>query len=159
MSKDLSIRFCAFLLILLCGCMSLEKVPPEQRSVQRIHEINLRQNQIFDKSLEWMARTFVDSKEVIELKDREGWKIIGKGITDFLAGGIAKINCRFTMVIDIKDGKYRTTYENLIGLFDYGRQPQALEHKDYIDQVKIKINEIDDSLYRFLGSLKATEKW
>jgi len=47
--------------------------------MQKVHEIDLTKNEIYDLSLEWMARTFFDNKEVVEIKDKENGKIIGKG--------------------------------------------------------------------------------
>ena len=43
----------------------------EDRSMQKVHEIDLTKNEIYDISLEWMARTFFDNKEVVEIKDKE----------------------------------------------------------------------------------------
>ena len=72
-----------FIGIALASCASVPVAPVEERSVQKVHDVDLTQNEIYDISLEWMARTFFDSKEVIELKDKDNGKIIGKGIVTF----------------------------------------------------------------------------
>jgi hypothetical protein len=53
--------------------------PIEERSMQKVHDIDLAKNEIYDKSLEWMAQTFSGSREVMELKDKDKGLIIGKG--------------------------------------------------------------------------------
>ena len=55
-----------FSMSILASCVTVPKTPevPEgERSLQKIHEIDLKKNEVFDKSLEWMAQTFVDSNE------------------------------------------------------------------------------------------------
>jgi hypothetical protein len=137
--------------------------PIEDRSMQYVHDVDLTKNEIYDISLDWMARTFFDTKEVIELKDKEDGKIIGKGIT-FFRGKIgwfsADIPCRFTMIIEAKDNKYRTTYNNFVGLWgeNYSR-PEPIEQKAYVDAVKAKLAVIDGDLYSYLKKSKTDTNW
>jgi hypothetical protein len=144
-------------IISFLGCVGMQVVPPEERVVQQVHEVDLTKDQIFSKCLEWMAQSFVDSKEVIELKDKENGKIIGKGVTDFMRAGVVSIPCRFTMIVEIKDSKYRTTYKNFIGL--YREQSVPLEHKGDIDQVKESLLVFDRDLYVYLTSSKKADDW
>ena len=149
--------------VALTSCASVPIAPIEDRSMQKVHEIDLTKNEIYDLSLEWMARTFFDSKEVIELKDKENGKIIGKGLT-FFSGKIgwfsADIPCRFTLIVEAKDNKYRTTYNNFVALHgeNYSR-PEPLEQKAYVDAVKAKLALIDDALYDYLKKSKSNTNW
>ena len=151
----------AFTIIISCVAPGgFQIVPQEERIVRQIHEVKLTKDEIFPKCLEWMAQTFVDSKEVVELKDKETGKIIGKGITNFMSGGIVSIPCRYTIVIDIKDYKYRTTYKNFIGLFgQYRNDPVPLKHKAYIDEVKTKLMSLDQDLFIYLTTAKKDDNW
>lgn len=57
--------------LLISGCAMTKPapvVPPEELTLQEIHEINLSKDAIFTKSLEWMAQAFVYSTQVIELQ-------------------------------------------------------------------------------------------
>jgi hypothetical protein len=149
--------------IALASCASMPVAPMEDRSMQYVHDVDLTKNEIYDISLDWMARTFFDTKEVIELKDKEDGKIIGKGIT-FFRGKIgwfsADIPCRFTMIIEAKDNKYRTTYNNFVGLWgeNYSR-PEPIEQKAYVDAVKAKLAVIDGDLYSYLKKSKTNTNW
>jgi hypothetical protein len=137
--------------------------PIEDRSMQKVHDIDLTKNEIYDTSLEWMAQTLSGPREVIELKDKDNGKIIGKGITSFrgkVGIGSTNVLCRFTLTVEAKDNKYRTTYSNFVGLWgeSYSR-PEPLEQKKYLDAVKSKLTRIDDDLYNYLKKSKSNNKW
>jgi hypothetical protein len=163
MNKTICYFLCVLSVIALASCASVPVAPVEDRSMQYVHDIDLTKNEIYDISLEWMARTFFDTREVIELKDKENGKIIGKGIT-FFRGKIgwfsADIPCRFTMIIEAKDNKYRATYNNFVGLYgeNYSR-PEPLEQKKYVDAVKAKLAAIDDDLYSYLKKSRSDTNW
>ena len=149
--------------IALASCASAPIAPIEDRSMQKVHEIDLTKNEIYDISLEWMARTFFDNKEVIEIKDKENGKIIGKGITTFkgkIGWFSANMPCRFTLIVEAKDNKYRTTYNNLVGLYGENQtRPEPLEQKEYVDAVMAKLAVIDDGLYSYLKKSKLKIDW
>jgi hypothetical protein len=110
-----------------------------------------------------MARTFFDKKEVIEIKDKDNGKIIGKGITMFkgkIGWFSANIPCRFSLIIEAKDNKYRTTYNNFVGLYGESQtRPEPLEKKEYVEAVKAKLADIDDDLYSYLKKSKSNTDW
>jgi hypothetical protein len=144
--------------ILLTACAGMMTiVPQEERSLQLVREIRLSKDQIFDKSLEWMAQTFVDSKSVIELKDRDNGKIIGKGVTKF-RNAVVYVPCRFTLILEVKDGKYRTTFTNFTGLWNDGSS-SLLEYKSQIDDVKASLVLINASLYEYLKNSNSSSNW
>ncbi len=156
-----------FSMFILASCVTTPQVPdvPEaERSLQKIHEINLNKNEIFDRSLEWVAQTFNDSKAVIELKDKETGKIIGKGISSFIVNsGLASvpIPCKFTLKLEAKDNKYRATYDNFIGMWElYGTSmPMPLKQKPHVDAIKEKMLQLDKSLYDHLIKAKSDSNW
>jgi hypothetical protein len=159
MLKALRLGVMITVLLALSACANLKVVPPEERQLQKVHEINMTKNEIFDKTLEWMAQSFTDSKAVIELKDKENGKIIGKGVTTF-TNVVAVIPCRFTMIVDIKDNKYRTTYNNFVGMWgQYQNQPRELKEQAFIDETITKLKALDTSLYIYLKNSKKTSDW
>ena len=154
---------CILSVIAFASCASVPVAPMEERSMQKVHDIDLTKNEIYDISLEWMARTFFDNKEVIEIKDKDNGKIIGKGITTFkgkIGWFSANIPCRFTLIVEAKDNKYRTTYNNLVGLYGENQtRPEPLEQKEYVDAVMAKLAVIDDGLYSYLKKSKSNTDW
>lgn len=154
---------CVFSVVALASCASAPIAPIEDRSMQKVHDVDLTKNEIYDISLEWMARTFFDKKEVIEIKDKDNGKIIGKGITMFkgkIGWFSANIPCRFSLIIEAKDNKYRTTYNNFVGLYGESQtRPEPLEKKEYVEAVKAKLADIDDDLYSYLKKSKSNTDW
>lgn len=135
-----------FTALFLTSCVTQKIVPIEERQVQVVHEVNLTKNQIFDKTLEWVAVTFTDSNVVIEIKDRDGGKIVGKGVTDYTNVNVpwAPYYCSFTFIIDIKDKKYRVMYNNFVDSY------YIIQSVSEVDSVKKNIINLDKSLNSFL---------
>lgn len=143
-------------LILICvimplvSCVHQKIVPVEDRQVQVVHEVDLTKDQIFDKTLEWMALTFNDSKAVIELKDRENGKIIGKGISRF---GIMGSTHSYVVIVDIKEKKYRATFKDFI----VSQSGSEINGPPFLEQVLEKMKYLESSLA--LHIKKAKEDW
>lgn len=86
-----------------------------------------KQIDLYNKSREWVVNTFVSSKAVLELDDKSGGILIGKGSAvypiqaDGLLWGTAlqDITVNFSIKIDCKQGKYQFKIYNLSGAF-YG---------------------------------------
>ena len=163
MNRIMHYFICVLSVIAFASCASAPIAPIEDRSMQKVHDIDLTKNEIYDASLEWMAQTFFDSREVIELKDKENGKIIGKGMTSFRGKTgwfSANTPCRFTLIVEAKDNKYRTTYTNFIGL--WGENQSRLEpvsEKAYVDAVKAKLAVMDDDLYGYLKKSRSKTDW
>lgn len=64
---------------------------------------------LFSKSVKWMADSFVDSKEVIQIKDKEAGSIVGSGTIDYVTKGFlgGKERMSFMVEITVKDFKSR----------------------------------------------------
>ena len=69
MNRIMRYFVCILSVSVFASCASAPIAPIEDRSMQKVHDIDLTKNEIYDMSLEWMARTFFDTKEVIELQD------------------------------------------------------------------------------------------
>src|SRR5664280_569957 len=158
MRKNMNVLL-AIILFLISGCAVTKQapvVPSEELTLQEVHEIALSKDAIFASSLEWMARTFVDSTE---LRDKENGKIIGKGMTEFY-NGETPTPCRFTIMIEAKDNKYRVTYSNFTGMWGAARNlPRPLWHAGHIEQVKAKLKKLDATLYAYLSEEKNRKDW
>jgi hypothetical protein len=71
---------------------------------------SVTQNELFVKANEWFAKTYNDSKEVIQLRDKESGKIVGKGAFRVYAHlmGIHDYGLvRYTIKLMIKEGRYK----------------------------------------------------
>jgi len=163
MNKTMHYCACILSVIALNSCASMPVAPIEDRSMQKVHDIDLKKDEIYEISLEWMTKTLSDSKGVFELIDKDSGKIIGTGLTSFIKKsfwGPEEIPCRFTVMVEAKYNKYKTTYNNFVGLSgkSYGRL-KPVEQKEYIDTVKAKLAIIDDNLYSYLKKYKSNTNW
>jgi hypothetical protein len=163
MNKIMYCCACILSVIALNSCASTPVAPIEDRSMQKVHDIDFAKDDIYEISLEWMTKTLSDSKGIFELKNKDQGKIIGTGLTFFIKKsfwGPVDVPCRFTIMVEAKDNKYKTTYSNFISLSgkSYGRL-KPVEEKEYIDAVKAKLAIVDDDLYRYLKKSKSNTKW
>lgn len=108
-------------LFLLVGCQTMADLPPEDRQIQAVHDVPMADKAvIFVRALEWVAATFRSAKSVIDVQDKDAGLIVAKGIIPN-GGRDAGIgvhrDIRLTIKLEIKDGRYRATYDNFIMIF------------------------------------------
>jgi len=155
-------RFTILTLIVFCGCASMmQTIPVEERQLIKIYEVpGTSKSEIYQKAISWVAKSFVDSKAVIEVQDKEAGTIIGKGIVRFKVGGAVTVPCRFTLTINIKDDKYRVSFEDLTAMWGtYENKPRPLElesERGYIEQVLTTLNAMAEDLYT---NIKSDSEW
>lgn len=106
----------------LSGCAALEPVSEANKTIESITEApNFTKDQIYTGSKVWIAENFKSAKSVIEYDSKEEGVIIGNGTTSYpctgmeclQAGAATDWKLQFTMRLDAKDGKFRTTFTNL----------------------------------------------
>ena len=105
--------------LLFIGCVSMSNLKPIDTNKQfqkTIENIDLSKSEIFKKTLQWLAKSYNDSKEVIEFKDESSGKIIGRGsgsvVFNLTAIAPIIVNIRYTLTIEIKDNRARMTFSN-----------------------------------------------
>ena len=77
-----------------------------------------KQLDLYKTGRTWFVDTYVDAKEVLQLDDKAEGKMMGKGLYrySFLNGiNISQVLMRFTLALDVKDGKYRYRIYNFAG--------------------------------------------
>jgi hypothetical protein len=77
-----------------------------------------KQADLYRTGRTWFVDTYVDAKEVLQLDDKADGKMMGKGRYkySFLNGiNISQVLMRFTLALDVKDGKYRYRMYNFEG--------------------------------------------
>ena len=131
---------------------------PEDRELQVVLEVPGRTaSQLYAKTLAWMAETFVSSKAVIELQDKENAKIIGHGRTSF-TNVIAVIPCEYTLIAEMKDGRVRLTFKDFVGQWgEYHNHPVPVEEAGFAREVKQNLAPLSKSLEGYLT--KPETKW
>lgn len=153
----------------LASCVSMDTTPVSEanRQLQEVFTVELSKDDLFNNSLDWAAKTFVDSREVIELKDRDRGRIIGKGLSNIYVvppdpfTGAVTIPVRFTFIIDVKDNKVRVTYDQFVGLWGTARnRPESLKLKYHNDQMLVNLSQLTESYIKYLNEgPKSQDNW
>ena len=148
------------------GCMPPKLAVPltkEQMSHQIIFDTDKSNDEVFDVSLEWMAKTFVSSKAVIEYKDKPSGKIIGKGYITMITevpGMSVPIEYHFTLSIEVKENRFRLYFEN----FKTGTQKVPMmgiyqTEVKILNDLKVKLDELGNSLNEYINSANERGDW
>ena len=141
--------------LLLIGCAAFTAIPIEERKSEIvIEDLNKGKDELYDITLEWMAKVFKDSKSVIEVKDKNRGKIIGKGY--WVVTGFGNTGVTFTLSISIKESKIRGQFENY-GYYD--GSPIYTSDKWVLEKSKQKAIEKMDDLKKYINEYGADEKW
>lgn len=79
------------------------------------NDTSLSKSQYFESSLKWLAKTFNDSKAVLEYNDKETGEIVGKGL--IVIDNVTSL--KFTVSIICKDGRAKIVIDNIYSLVTY----------------------------------------
>lgn len=140
--------------ILLAGCLgdAREPIPQEEQEQVQVHEAPGKSKaQLFAAVVRWTAENFGDSRAVLDVKDEANGTIIGKPIIPGalrIALGVY-VDVQATMVIEIKDGKYRTIFNNYC--IGGGVRPPITDRYELKDAQEATAK-LDASLAAFLGA-------
>ena len=105
-------------MLVIAGCAGMQPAPDANQPIEFVlNAPGKTQAQLFSSTKSWIAETFVSAKAVIDDADKDAGRIIAKGR---IAKPCSGLQCAmesgwmigFTMRIDMKDGKFRTTYTN-----------------------------------------------
>ncbi|MCZ8216643.1 MAG: DUF4468 domain-containing protein [Cyclobacteriaceae bacterium] len=77
-------------------------------------------DELYTKAKIWLAENFISANDVIQFDDKENGIVIGKGIIRVKEGGLTpRIKIwRFTVKIQVKDGKYKVNFYDIIYYFE-----------------------------------------
>ncbi|NBW38841.1 MAG: DUF4468 domain-containing protein [Cytophagia bacterium] len=78
------------------------------------------QDELYTKAKIWLAEKFISANDVIQFDDKENGIVIGKGAIRTKENGMAALikNWRFTVKIQVKDGKYKVNFYDIIYFFE-----------------------------------------
>jgi hypothetical protein len=160
--------------LLLVGCAGMQPIANADRSFERIVEApGYSKEQIFNGTKIWIADNFTSAKAVLEYENKEDGTLIGNGVIPYPCSGIdcvAKADWKvpFTMRVDIKDQKYRLTFNSLRISWPpsynntFGAQPGhegPIATQGDLDSVKPVLLKLGDQLLASLDNDKAKSNW
>ncbi|PWG82674.1 DUF4468 domain-containing protein [Pararcticibacter amylolyticus] len=157
---------------------SKNSVPLKDGDIQyeRIYDLDstIKKDELYSRAIRWMAKIFIDSKEVIRIADKENGNIVGKGSFDIVTSSFWGIKYRIQMITDItvKDKKYKILFNQFVYRYLNEKTPadQYYPLKRYLKphrdddhlslghdnklfrEINIKIEELMSSLYKDMSS-------
>ncbi len=121
------------LALLAFAAKSQKNTPPIDSLTHKITyegvvKVDEKKDQLYDKGLNWLAIAFKSSNDVIQIKDKENGKIVGKWVLQPAEDKIGLVSATITLLF--KDGKYKYIitdlyYQGTTG--ELGMHPWALE--------------------------------
>jgi Domain of unknown function (DUF4468) with TBP-like fold len=99
------------------GCATPEFATNEEMKHEFIVALpGMKKEELFEKTLKWIALNFRSAKAVVEYQDKETGSVIGNGSTKVTLDGLFTpytADLLFTMNVDIRDEKARVRFLNL----------------------------------------------
>ena len=128
--------------LMLSGCFSTMPIKEAELNTQYVIDLaGNSKDEIYAKSLDFIAYSYKDAKAVINVQDKERCKIIGKGIgPNYHERALVDPNLSYTYTIQCKEEKVRITYSNLMA--DRWYQGQHYSYPPHATNV----NEVQDAL-------------
>jgi hypothetical protein len=117
--KSFNKVFVVAMVISMLGCAGMQPITEADRTFERIvHAPGHKKDTIYDSTRIWIAENFRSAKSVIEYEDKEIGTIVCKGAMKYPGNGIEHLlksdwNVLFTMRVDVKDERFRLTFDKL----------------------------------------------
>lgn len=151
-------------LFLVWGCSSTpppEPVEPEDLVIRRVSVIpGFNKKQLFDTSKIWVSQSFSNSLDVIQYANSAKGTIIGKTyIPHERPNKLSppdRYEFRFTIVVETKDQKIRTTYRDMYLMNIFG--PQTIFKSD-MEVIRPKLKNAVNALISSFSAIVQEENW
>jgi len=110
-----------FFILLLIPSLSFSQTDSLITFTEIVATEGVSKDILFQNARQWYNKTFISSKEVLQVIDKESGELSGKGILESslvtkVFGVDKTYPCyyRFSLDIKVKDGKYKYTFSNFI---------------------------------------------
>lgn len=156
MIRVTKLSFLLYFVFVICCATA----PIEERQIQNVIEFpGMNKNQIYSRSLEWIATSFKSAKSVIEIEDKESGKIIGKIITPCGSGlGLYYVNS--TLTIEVKDKRARfTCIANSALSQNMTNEGPIYNNLSNVSQIRDSLQKLSEEYRAFILNQKKSENW
>lgn len=107
------------IILFFTGCAGYSQITQEEGYFEYVEEHQLNKTDAYNATLEWIATNYGDSKEVVQFKNEEQGKIIGKGIGTYCYDALCNVEISFyyTLTVINKDSrsKFEFQTQNTVG--------------------------------------------
>lgn len=130
----------------LAACVSMQEITEEQRTITTVSDVpGLGRDRIFAGTKIWIAENFRSAKAVLEYENKEDGTIIGNASIPYPCDGMSCLargdwSVPFTIKVEMKDAKIRTTFSNIRVTYPPGQGLPAgnfpLKHQGDYEAIK-----------------------
>jgi len=144
----------ALALLLIGGCTSTKL--PSDTEYQTVRDVeSASADQIYERSLSWMAETFVSANEAVQVRDDENNRLITNASIPI--PGYAG-NSRMSIIVEARDGRFRFTARN------FRARPTALSmdvpmNTDLYEDLKPELKSQADELQSYIRGETRDADW
>ncbi len=156
--KKISAGVILLIIFFMWGCSGTPESPPATAKELMIREVSaipgFTKAQIFEKAKIWVATAYSSALDVIQYSNRPRGIVVGKTFIPHSRPAKFKddtFEFRFTVIVECKDNKVRTTFKDFALYGQYGNETILKSDMDVIRP------EIEKSIKSFVASFK-TEK-
>jgi len=101
--------------VLFIGCAGSLTQLPDDTIIQSVIDLEDKtKDELYVKSMEWLSKTFNESKSVIDYQDKEAGTIIGNGAIQHFYSMIINGQVLFAVKLELKDNRARITLSNFM---------------------------------------------
>jgi len=112
-NAKLKLKILSVIALLVFGCAGSMSTLSNDIEIQRVIELDgHKKDDLYINSMEWLSRTFKESKSVVDYQDKDAGKIIGNGAVSHIYALIVNGYVLFSVKLEVKDGRSRITLSN-----------------------------------------------
>lgn len=144
-----------------CAGAPLEYAPPEDLFIQEVSDVpGVSKGDLFNGAKIWVAKSFSSSLDVVQYANRDQGVIMGKTYIPYerpsKLAGPDRFELRFTVVVETKNEKIRTTFKDLRLMGGFGMTPLLKS------DMEVLLPRLEDSVRALAASFEkksAMEDW
>jgi hypothetical protein len=146
---------------LLASCVAKSVSSSEEKQLTTISDFaGISKDEIYSRTIEYIARAYNSADAVIQLQDEEKGKIVAKGINYSVGPALdfgIKRPFKYTLLIDIKPEKMRVQYENIQAIKLGGVAGPNMSYQ--WEFVKQALQEEIGAISKFVTNAESSDNW
>lgn len=161
-----------FILSACASNQSYNYATETQRNPSKVIEIpGYAKDKIFSSSKMWIAENFKSAKSVIEYENKDEGVLIGNGVINYPCEGFECVGkgawtVPFTMKIEVKDQKIRTSFSNIqlsmpatAGMYAAPSTTIPAVASEDVNKITAKLLKFGDDIKSYIDSGKSNQNW
>ena len=163
--------FLGFSAFLFTGFFKVKEITEEEKTYQKVIEVDGTQLELYNKSLEWANAKFTGNHQLstpslydegvilktgIQIDDKEQFKIVSNAYSSILAFPVLKV--KYQVKIEAKENMVRITFSDYQDWWEVDKTMRTWDDTISPKQYKKIVKEFDEILAEFEAKLKKKSK-